>query len=206
MYFPIWGSAASSKWNLKDPRDLDAAFRLTFTTGWTYSSSGITPNGTSDYADTFLTPSTSLTLNSTHFSIYSRTDGAGGSGGWDSGINGMMIYLDTIDFAIRVNDNTFTSNSSIGNTSKGLFIANRISSTTKKLIQNTNINNYSVNSTVLSNIKLYLSAINANGTTAAYDNKQCAFASIGDGLTDTEATNFYSRVNTLMTYFGINVY
>ena len=56
MYLPIWGSAASSKWNLINNRTFD----LSFTTGWTYSSSGITPNGTSAYADTFLIPSTNF--------------------------------------------------------------------------------------------------------------------------------------------------
>ena len=52
--YPIVGGVASShKYNLKDPRDLDAAFRLTFTVGWTHSANGMTPSVA--YANTFLT-------------------------------------------------------------------------------------------------------------------------------------------------------
>ena len=33
----------------------------------------------------------------------------------------------------------------------------------------------------------------------SYDNKQLAFASIGDGLSDAEVTNLYNRVQTFNT-------
>ncbi len=68
LYGFLGGTAGAHKWNWKDPRDLDAAFRLVFNGGWTHSSTGATPNGTNGYADTFLTPSTSLLLNSSHIS------------------------------------------------------------------------------------------------------------------------------------------
>ena len=54
LYPFVGGTAAQHKWNLKDPRDLDAAFRLTFTNAWTHASTGMTPNGTSAFANTFL--------------------------------------------------------------------------------------------------------------------------------------------------------
>ena len=47
--------------------------------------------------------------------------------------------------------------------------------------------------------------MNSLGTPATYTTKQCAFSSIGDGLTDAESANFYNRVQTLMTYFAINI-
>jgi hypothetical protein len=60
IYPLVGGTATTHKFNLKDPRDLDVAFRLSFLGGWTHSSNGILPNGLNGYADTFLTPSTTL--------------------------------------------------------------------------------------------------------------------------------------------------
>jgi len=53
IYPFVGGTAALHKWNLKDPRDLDAAYRLVFNGGWTHSSTGALPNGTNAYANTF---------------------------------------------------------------------------------------------------------------------------------------------------------
>jgi len=50
LYPFVGGSATSHKYNLKDPRDLDAAFRLVLNGGWTHSATGVTPNGTTGYA------------------------------------------------------------------------------------------------------------------------------------------------------------
>jgi hypothetical protein len=44
LYPFVGGTASQHKFNLKDPRDLDAAFRLVFTGGWTHSSNGILGN------------------------------------------------------------------------------------------------------------------------------------------------------------------
>ena len=73
IYPFVGGTASSHKFNLKDPQDTDAAFRLVFNGGWTHSVNGAQPNGVNGYADTFLTPSTALSLNSSHLSYYSRT-------------------------------------------------------------------------------------------------------------------------------------
>ena len=55
--YPFCGSTASQhKWNLKDPRDLDAAFRLVFNGGWTHSVNGALPNGTNAFANTYFNP------------------------------------------------------------------------------------------------------------------------------------------------------
>ena len=74
IYPFVGGTATTHKFNLKDPRDLDTAFRLTFSGTVTHNSNGITPNGTNGYANTYLIPSTSMTNNNTHISYYSRTN------------------------------------------------------------------------------------------------------------------------------------
>ncbi len=75
--YPIVGGTASShKYNLKDPRDLDAAFRLTFASGWTHSSTGMTPLNT--FANTFFNPNSGFSTNdNVHLSYYSRTNSNG---------------------------------------------------------------------------------------------------------------------------------
>jgi len=54
-FYPfVGGSAASHKFNLKDPRDLNEAYRLTFSGGWTHSSLGAQCNGSNTTSTTYL--------------------------------------------------------------------------------------------------------------------------------------------------------
>jgi len=53
IYPFVGGTATTHKYNLKDPRDLNAAYRLVFNGGWVHSSIGVTPNGINGYADTY---------------------------------------------------------------------------------------------------------------------------------------------------------
>lgn len=73
LYPFVGGSASSHKYNLKDPRDLDAAFRLTFSGGWTHNSGGATPNGTTGYADTHLNALSNIPITGHSIGVYNRT-------------------------------------------------------------------------------------------------------------------------------------
>jgi hypothetical protein len=53
IYPFVGGTAFTHKWNLKDPRDLYVAYRLSFFGGWRHDSRGIQGNGTNTYADTY---------------------------------------------------------------------------------------------------------------------------------------------------------
>lgn len=73
IYPFVGGTSATCKWNLKDPRDLDAAYRLTFSGSWSFSANGATaPNGGLGKAQTYLNMS-SLSTTSGHLSCYLRT-------------------------------------------------------------------------------------------------------------------------------------
>ena len=219
MYLPIWGSAATSKWNLINPLDTNAAYRLTFSVGWTYSSSGITP--TNAYASTFLIPGTNLTNNNSHISVYLRTNSD--NTGTDIGIQDDMgvgvaqssyylipRYSNTLYGTIQTDDANRVSGSNTD--SRGFYITSRTTSTSLKQYKNSSIfgTNTNTSTGLRARFSIPLGAsryINDAGsdTYTNYSNRQQSFASIGDGLTDAEASNFYTRVNTLMTYFGINV-
>ena len=72
IYPMVGGTATTQKFNLKNPLDTNAAFRLSFIGGLTHNANGITGNAINAYCNTFL-PNTALSINSNHISTYSRT-------------------------------------------------------------------------------------------------------------------------------------
>jgi hypothetical protein len=210
LYPFVGGTASQHKFNLKDSRDLDAAFRLTFNGGWTHSVNGAQPNGTNGYADTFLNENSVMTLNNEHISFYSRTNTDGLF--CDIGVSLTSPVTETNIFAKYLNvfyPRIHDSNSGVSNTisSLGLFISNRVASNQIRAFQNNVlkiINSTSVGLKV--NRNFYLGALSsANFNASLYSNRQLAFASIGEGLTDTEAANFYTAVNNFQVALSRNV-
>jgi len=69
------GCFTQMKWNLKDPRNLDAAFRITFIQGTAIASdTGIRWDGTTSYADTHVVPFGLLNKDSTSCGVYILTN------------------------------------------------------------------------------------------------------------------------------------
>jgi hypothetical protein len=91
----------------------------------------------------------------------------------------------------------------LGNTTTtGMYLSNRNSSTASSLkyIRNgVSLANATTTAGSLPNIPLFLGASNNASSAFYFSTKQCAFSSIGDGLTDTEATNFYTAVQAFNT-------
>ena len=78
--YPFIGDTAdANKYNLKDPRNLDASFRLGFSGAGTIhsSQSGVSFAGSNDYANVFFNPYSNLTGYPVHLSFLSLTVGAG---------------------------------------------------------------------------------------------------------------------------------
>ena len=215
IYPIVGGTASQHKYNLKDPRDLDAAFRLAFTNAWTHSATGMTPNGTNAYANTFLAPNSHQSLTSGHFSVYSRTSSASTT---SSGGNGVRNAITTLgcQLVLRRNSDKFrffvmwdeltagVANPGIETDARGFYLGSRIANNSLKFYKNTAIIFTNTNIQTTSSLSIYnyfLAAINNTGTpiVATYDNKELAFGSIGDGLTDTEAGNLYTAVQAYQT-------
>lgn len=205
MYLPKWGAAANDKWNLVNPVDSNAAFRLSFTGGWTHSTSGIVGNAVNTIAETYLYEHINLTLNNAHISIYIRSNisNLAADIGALAGANQSNIFpLFAADgnFYGRIHD----SSSGTANTdSRGLFMANRVNGTQVFNYKNTTKYTIAAASTARVTNSFVLGRLSQ--TVGNYSNRQFSFVSIGDGLSDAEQINFYNRVQTLMTYFGINV-
>jgi hypothetical protein len=208
IYPFVGGTATTHKWNLKDPLDTNAAFRLVFSGGWTHSANGALPNGTNAYADTFLNPTGNLTINNAHLSYYSRTD-----------VNLTQIEIGSLDSSSYIiieartaNQSYFAINTNIlpatsDTNSAAFYIANRTASNVTNGFRNsTKIFNSTTASNTLVNKGIFIGAMQNNSNVAQfYSSKQCAFASIGDGLTDTEAANFYTAVQNFNTTLTRNV-
>lgn len=200
VYPMVGASAAACAQNLKS-----SSFTGTFSSGWTFASTGVTPNGTSAYMDTGLAPSGNLSLNNSHMSYYSRTNATGGvffeMGVEVGATNKSWIAINVIgNTYIQINSDT-TVISVANSDTRGFYIADRVNSTQHSLFRNNVKTTNSVNSVGLNTSNIYVGATNPG----LYSNKQCAFASIGDGLTDTQASNFYTAVQAFQTTLSRNV-
>lgn len=94
VLYPFVGTTSTQqKYNLKDPRDLDAAFRLTFAGGWTHDANGAKGNGTNGYADMHFDPGTDLTdTRSLYLGLYLYQWQVSGSSGDIWGSTGVPQY------------------------------------------------------------------------------------------------------------------
>ena len=195
VYGFVGGTSASHKWNWKDLRDIDAAFRLTFPNGMTHSSGGIKGNGTNQSANTFFNPSTQVS-NLNQFSVMLYTDGSSDVGidiGLNQGTNRIALVS-----KFSVGGNASSQLYDVGTTlavsglysSKGFFIANRQSITSNKLWRNGDIISSNTNSNPLAN----LSTLNGNiGISAIYD-----LSSVGANFT-SRRQQFVGFVNGVLT-------
>jgi hypothetical protein len=203
--------AAQMKFNLVNPQDSDAAFRLAFSGGWTYSTNGAQPNGTNGYADTKLVVNTNLTQDNTHLSFYSRTNisqtatdiGYGGTSA-----NRLSMELSYLGSFASDQYNYNTGRVGVANPNTlGFYIGSRTNSTTHKAFKN-NAQFGSTNTGVSGSIAAYNGSIyisSSNSTPFLYSSKQAAFASIGDGLTDAEAAILYQLVQDYQTTLNRSV-
>jgi hypothetical protein len=196
IYPMVGSSAAACAQNLKS-----ASFTGTFSSGWTFASTGVTPNGTSAFMDTNLNVQTHLSTSSAHLSIYSRTNVNQPSYDFDASAFGVLLFNNI--FYVNLTDFfQYNASTSLADT-LGMYIGTRINAT--------NVNGYKNNSKVVNNVAQVGLLSNANMILGAYQgasyfsSKQYAFCSVGDGLDDTQASDFYTAVQAFQTTLGRQV-
>jgi hypothetical protein len=91
--------------------------------------------------------------------------------------------------------------------SRGLFMGNFQSSTLRQLLRNKTILDFKTDSRLMgkATLPIYIGAFNNNGTATSYTSKECAFASIGNGMSNAEQALFYDIVQEYQTILGRNV-
>lgn len=209
IYPIVGGTAALHKWNLKDPQDLNAAFRLVFNGGWTHTATGALPNGVNGFANTFFNISTNFTL--------ANKGSAGGywrtilpNGGFFLGTNelvgGMFSRfwirhggLPNKDHyaggaTVNLRDNTVTDYSGFSAMSRSstidMFAIKR---------NGTYITLTTSVTTAFSNTDLPFAALKQLGVYATFSNSEISLGYISDNITQAEMTSLRTAVQTYQT-------
>ena len=206
IYPFVGGTASTHKFNLKDPRDLDVAFRLTFNGGWTHSSTGAKPNGTTGYANTFLSPISNL-VSTSGFGYYSRTNSTIGN----QSDMGLLTYTPVKTFALtRVGTLSYFSangddSSSFTDTdTRGFYQVYRTNSTTVKALKNTTSYSATLPLAIPSGVVI-IGARNENTLPSLFSFKEFAFTYIQENFNDTDALNLNTAVQAYQTTLGRQV-
>jgi len=209
IYPMVGASAAACAQNLKS-----SSFTGTFSSGWTFASTGVTGNGTSAYFDTTFNTTTNQTYTNFSLSVYLRTATMGtGSitdmGNWQ-GITALPltnIQTNTTTRQVYCWDyNTSFLTVSTSNAS-GMWGNSRSGANSWESFQR----NTSVSQTIgtsqssLPNNNVYIGAANGNGTAAEFSSRQIAFAHLGNSLSNTQFNNFYTAVQAFQTTLSRNV-
>jgi hypothetical protein len=216
MHVYLGGTATTQRYNLKNPVDADAAFRLQFNGGWTHSSTGATPNGVNAWADTFFDPSANL--NTTDFAswgYYSRTDSAvaseyvmGSNSGFTQAACALIARRNTnqrfafMDFPTGT---TFrTASDALSTDGRGFFIGN-MDGPNMKLYVNGSI--VAVNTSASVNTPLgtfaptigAIRAFSGGPVILGYTNKECALDFTATKLTDAQVATLSNLVQIFQT-------
>ena len=196
IYPMVGASAAACAQNLKS-----SSFTGTFSSGWTFASTGVTGNGLNTFMNTSLVPNGTLNLNSTHLSYYSRTNNtfdASEIGADQGGTQQTQIIINFLGVNYDSVYNNPGAGASRSGTTSAFFVLSRTSSTVTKSYRNTSIiATNAIGPSSLNTNPIYVGARNSTGPIPT--NRQCAFSSIGDGLNDTQASDFYTAVQAFQT-------
>jgi hypothetical protein len=195
------GSANTTKWNLKDPRDLDAAYRLTFYGNPVYTFGGMLFPTISDYADTHLADSAIGDCFNASISYYSGTQNT--TSGYDIGCtdgavpyNELSVYSNSADKSewFGFSEDILSPNTT------GLFMLSSSATNVTRyrngvVVSSKGVapNNSFTNLTFL---------IGKSRITIHPGQKECELATIGSGLTDAQAFTFYNIVQNFETALG----
>ena len=208
IYPMVGASAAACAQNLKS-----SSFTGTFTSGWTFASTGVTGNGASTAMDTSLNTLSELTETSTSIGVYVRNNVVNGDNfdlANSSSIGGGTLptylatrYVGNVVY-MGIADTTYGTN--IASTdSRGFWTGATNGSRFQTLYKNGTSIKTGTGSGAFANLTLYVGAMNGAGIVRYPTTKEYAFAFIGTGLNGTQASNFYTAVQAFQTTLSRNV-
>lgn len=202
IYPMVGASAAACAQNLKS-----SSFTGTFTSGWTFASTGVLGNGVNTAMDTGLNTLSTLTESSTSIGVYVRNN-AVNADNFDlansSSIGGGTLptflatrYVGNVAY-FGIADTTYGT--SISSTdSRGFWLGTTNGSRSQILYKNGTSIKTGTGSGGFANLTLYLGAMNGAGLVRYPTTKEYAFAFIGTGLSGAQAANYYTAVQAFQT-------
>lgn len=211
IYPFVGGTATTHKFNLKNPVDSDAAFRLIFSGGWTHSANGALPNGSNAYADTYYNLSANSTTSNISAGFYSDsnsiTSGVSFGATFGASFSGLNLTLKFSDQNTywAANDSILSGVGDILSDTRGFFVINKITLFQKEIFKNgILLSSAAASDNLAPNLKVFLGARNT-GSTSLYDTRRHSFTYFGDALSNTEAANLYTAVQAFQTTLGRQV-
>lgn len=217
LYPFVGGTSTTTKYNLMNPVDSDAAYRMTWNGGITFDSNGVQSNGSTGYGNPHFNPntfnSTTAITSSNHFAVYSRTNVSNDNTDYGSAVVSVALQM----LARRASGNMLADNyaellraeGSVPN-SQGLFVSTRTSLSSHIIYRNGSsvASNTSTETAAAMNSLIYdltFMVQNYIGSLYDYSNRQYAWFSIGSGLNATDSTNLYTVVQAYQTALGRQV-
>jgi hypothetical protein len=200
IYPMVGASAAACAQNLKS-----ASFTGTFSSGWTFASTGVTPNGSSAFFDTKLNAAANLTFENNHMSAYVYNDIIGSYDMGCSADNSSIVdelALLTRHVSNQIyysSDGTYNCSVSIAN-SQGHTLGTMSGTNTQNIYKNgINLRAVASGGSQLASQNIYIGAIKLLLGPGFYSNHTYSLNSIGDALTNTQVANFYTAVQAFQT-------
>ena len=218
IYPFIGGTAAEHKWNLKDPQDTDAAYRLQYTGTITHDANGMTGDGSTGYADThYINPAAQdfhmqayVNSNNTNVNDDAIEMGIYELGPYDGGAAGVLLGVKRRNTDTHLN----MMNGEGGQAGRWFYgddgqakkhlIGTRLGTTYSIYKDGALLTSRTETTThdgILDNFPIYLLGNSNSGTAPNPDpyvgglsNQTLAFVAIGDALTATEAADDYATI------------
>jgi hypothetical protein len=203
MYLPIGNAAAQRKYNFWNPADTNAAFRLTFNGGISFTNFAIVGNGVNGYSDTHFSPIANGSASSMSFAIDSGQNITGGTQVMGVRAGGGFIRM-FILFGTSIQIATSTQIIYAG-TNKGLFVSRRAASNQNQSYRDGVSLGSSTATFTPPTANFYLNAVNTEGVGAQlFAQHPVNFAFVtGQGWSDAQAVALNTHYQTLKTALGI---
>jgi hypothetical protein len=221
----IGGTADTNKYNLVNPQNTDAAYRLTYTIdagaeithsvdGFEVKNAQTSPVDRGAYAVTYLAPSTTGSVTSHHMAMYINSDYNQSSsdpvqcGSFNSGTQAALMVSKSPNtsnrFTARMNADERTG--AVQTTQAGFFVTTR-NSNTISMYRNGGADEVTNTSTsgTLPSLNIWIGALNIANNDYGPTWTRFAWFSYGAGLNSTEATSLYNAVQAYNTTLGRQV-
>ena len=217
--YPLVGDTGYYGYNLKDPRDSDEAFRLSFSSENTVRDNGIIWFiGTHDYANTHFNPNDHLTGNTVHISVLNTANESHSTadiGCVETNRFSQPRLILILDYGGDFNNDSLFQIYNPESTniiveevdSAALYIASRDTDSSAFLSlynssttpTKTTSETFSIDSTNPPNLDMFFGAANVAGYPEENENanRQYGFLSFGEGLSPSEAEAYYSAIKNL---------
>lgn len=206
IYPCVGGTAETHKFNLKNPADTDAAFRITWVGGVTHDANGITGNGSTGYGNTHYDPSVEIPANEGSLGVYVQSNASALAAleiGANDSTNVFQLATHFTGGSAFFGANGAQTGATAG--AAGLHSVSRVDASNQLYkIAGGTANNYSSAYTAPA-YDVYILATNLTGSPSNYSSRTISFAYMGHSLTSGELTDLYTAVQAFQTALGRNV-